>query len=130
MKIIAAIIFAVVGVAGAAKLIFADTPSSPAALITISSLSFCCLLILVFADQIDWFDLKNLKVKLRRVEEARAEVERREKKVADIARILSEVGDWNIENHGLLFGTDVIEKNKKWLRQKNAELKAVIDEKK
>jgi len=130
MKIIASIIFAAAGVAGASKLIYSDTQPSPAALITISSLSFCCLLILVFADQIDWFDLKNLKVKLRRVEEARAEVERREKRVTEIARILSEVGDWNIANHGLLFGEGVIEENKKWLRQKNAELKSVIDEKK
>ena len=34
-------------------------------------------------------------------------------------RIVSDVADWNIRNHGLLFGDEKIAENKKWLAEKN-----------
>jgi len=34
-------------------------------------------------------------------------------------RIVSDVADWNIQNHGLLFGDEKIAENKKWLAEKN-----------
>ena len=84
-----AAIFAIIGVSGSFKLIVygSSSSSSVAALVSVSLFG---LLLIFFGDQVDWFDLKNLKVKMRKIEEARAEIQKREKRVTDIARILSE----------------------------------------
>jgi len=49
------------------------------------------LLLIFFGDQIDWFDLKNLKVKMKKIEKARSEVESKEKTVREISILLGDL---------------------------------------
>ncbi len=72
-KIGIAIIFAAIGVFGSFKLITSESSTVGAGVVT--GVSLCGLLIIFFADVIDWFDLKNLKVQMRKVEESKKEIE-------------------------------------------------------
>lgn len=73
MKIGIAIIFSMIGVSGSFRLIAGD--SSGIGLLTVTLVSLCGLLIIFFGDSVDWFDLKNLKVQMRKVEESKKEIE-------------------------------------------------------
>ena len=83
-------------------------------------------LFILFSHRIKILNLRQLSIELERVEEARKEIEKREKCVTEMARIIGEMTDKNISQHGLLFGEATIEENKKWMTQKNAELKALV----
>lgn len=81
-----------VGVLAVSVYSLITNPSTPTGrLIFLVSLSSFCLLVIFLADQIDWLDLKNLKIKLRQVEEARADVEERENRVREIAALMGEL---------------------------------------
>lgn len=73
MKWGSAITFAIIGISGSVRLIAAD--SSSAGLLAVTLVSLCALLIIFFGDSVDWFDLKNLKVQMRKVEESKREIE-------------------------------------------------------
>jgi hypothetical protein len=98
-----AITFAIIGISGSIRLITID--SSPAGLLSVTLVSLCALLIIFFGDSVDWFDLKNLKVQMRKVEEARKEVEEREREVARIALAMAELTNFIAAFQGR-FGDD------------------------
>ncbi len=126
MKYGIAAIFATIGVSGSVRLIVSPSSSSES-LVVLISISLFGLLLMFFRDQVDWFDLKNLKVKMRKIEEAKKSVEARERRVTAIAGIQSEITEKIISRHRLLLGGDVAAADKQWLSEKNSELKALTD---
>jgi hypothetical protein len=119
-KIGIAIIFAAIGVFGSFRLITAESSSIAGGVVT--GVALCGLLIIFFADVIDWFDLKKLKVQMRKVEEARKEVEEREREVAGIALAMAELTNFIAAFQGR-FGderTNALERE--WLQYRTRKL--------
>lgn len=109
-----AIIFAAIGVFGSFKLITAESSTIAGGVVT--GVALCGLLIIFFADVIDWFDLKNLKVQMRKVEEARKEVEEREREVARIALAMAEITNFIAAFQGRWGSERTSRLQKEWLK--------------
>ena len=107
-------IFGAVALASSGKLIFGVTDHA-IALVTMTTVSFLCLLLVFFANQVDWFDLKNLKVKLRKIEETRAEIQKREDRIRQMAGI---VGDLVTYLDATSMSAVSIDGSEDWVRQK------------
>lgn len=82
MKYGIALIFSIIGISGSIRLIVSES-SSPGSMLALT-LSIFGLLVIFFADRIEWFDFKALRVHLREVQEAKKEVE-------DVALALAEI---------------------------------------
>lgn len=112
--------FAIIGISGSIRLITTD--SSSAGLLAVTLVSLCALLIIFFGDSVDWFDLKNLKVQMRKVEEARKEVEEREREVARIALAMAELTNFIAAFQGR-FGDDRSNSlEREWLQYRTRKL--------
>lgn len=115
-----AAIFAIVGISGSVKLMVSESSSS--SIIILVSVSFFSLLLIFFGDQVDWFDLKNLKVKMRKIEAARKEVEEREKEVRRVALAISEITVFLAAFHRRLGSDETHELEVEWLKKKVRQL--------
>lgn len=73
MKYGIAMTFTIIGISGSIRLMVMESSSSGSLSVTLVSL--CALLIIFFGDRIDWFDLRKLKVQMRKVEESKKELE-------------------------------------------------------
>ena len=89
-KIIIAIIFTVIGIAGSLRLKMTGTIGEP------SFDLFICAFLLVglfvaFSDRVKSFSLRDLKLEMEKVEQARADVQEREQRVRKIAALLGDL---------------------------------------
>lgn len=125
-RVVLAIILAIVGIAGSLWL-FLPHPISEASFVAFVFGSIICGLVVAFADRIQSISLRELKVEFERVQEARKEVEERERRVTAIASILSDITEKVASRHGLIIGDAVREEDKRWLEEKRSELKAIIE---
>ena len=124
MKYIILSIFSVVGLSGALKLILSESTS--VSLFPLVCVCFLGLLLIFFGDQVDWFDLKNLKVKMRKIEETRKEIEEREARIKRVAAILADIAASDATFFGLMWDAVEPEARKKWVRSKINDLESVI----
>lgn len=115
-----AIIFAVIGIFGAFKLIVGDSTTIAGGLIT--TVALCGLLIIYFSDAVDWFDLKNLKVQMRKVEDARLEIEQKEAEISRIALATAEIAIFFAAFHRRLGSTRTRELENRWLENRLGQL--------
>jgi len=108
-----AFIFALIGISASVRLIAFDS-GVPGATVA-AGLSVFGLLVIFFADRVDWFDVKSFKVQLRKVEKARQEVE-------DVALILAEITSFIAAFHRRIGSQEKYDLEKKWMQAKIEEL--------
>ena len=123
-QIIAAIIIGIGGIAGA-YLLLSARKISEATFVILFSITVITALVVAFIDRVQSFSLRDLRVELAKVENARREVEEKERQVHGVAMTLAEITVFLAAFHRRLGSEESQELENEWLGKRVADLLAV-----